>query len=238
MGGLISDSARALFGVHVHFYVVAWLFVTILLVCLGPMFVQVAPKLYGPPARLAANDPMRVALWSVGFVGLLILAVLVAAATVVAAVPLLVVLLAWAFGAGFVGYFAMSWLIGERILVRARGLDTAPPPWLSTLVGLGVVRGLRLVPLVGGMLHACVVLAGCGACAAVTWRLVLGWHRRRMPDVEQFQGETLVEWYPDGDPEDGRPSIQTGRPVVGNIRGEEDRKPTGSDDVDEDSSPS
>ncbi len=234
MGSLISDAARALFGVGVGFSFVAWLFVTILLVSLGPMFVQVAPRLYGPPARQAGADLPRTIAWSAGFIALLLLSALVAMATVIVAAPILLVLLAWALGAGFVGYFAIAWLVGERILVRIRDLEEAPPAWLSTLVGLAVIRAVRLVPFVGGIAHAIAILLGCGACAAVSWRLAVGWHRRRMPDAKQFDGEVLVEWYPDGDPADGLPAVQTGRPVLGNIRGEEDRA---ASDADEDSSP-
>jgi hypothetical protein len=234
MGSLIADTARALFGLGA-FHLIAWVFVSILLLSMGPMFVQVAPKLYGPPAKLAANDPMRMVWWSAGFIALLLLTTLVAMATVIVAAPVLLVLLVVAFATGFVGYFALAWLIGERILVRTRSLQVAPPAWLSTLVGLIVIRIVRLVPVVGGMIHALVIIAGCGACAAVSWRLALAWHRRRMPDAQQFAGETLVEWYPDGDPADGRPAVQTGRPVLDNVRGEEDR--ARRSDVDEDSSP-
>lgn len=229
MGSLVSDVTRALLGLGTDLSLIAWGFVTVLLVAIGPMLVHVGPRVFGPPARLAAAEPTRVTGWSFAFVLSLTVSALLAMALAIVAAPVLLLLLTWALGAGFVGYFAMAWLLGDRIAAWS-GAAQAPPPWLAALLGLVVIRLVRLVPFVGGLLHAVVILAGCGAVTAVTWRLALAWHRRRMPDAQQFAGEVLVEWYPDGDPEDGRPAVQTGRPVVGNIRGEEDRVQREDDD--------
>lgn len=229
MGSLVSDVTRALLGIGTELSLLAWALVTVLLVAIGPLLVQVGVRVFGPPARLVAAEPARAAGWSVGFVALLAASMLVAMALSILAAPAALLLAAWALAAGFIGYFAVAWLVGER-LAAALGASSAPAPWLATLAGLVVIRLARLVPFVGGLVHALVVLAGCGACAAVSWRLAIAWHRRRMPDAEQFAGELLVEWYPDGDPEDGRPAVQTGRPVVGNIRGEEDRVREDEDD--------
>lgn len=222
MGALIGDITKALIGTSSQFSIIVWFFVTTLIVFIGPFLVQVAPTIYTPVARSIAVQPEKVMAWSVSFIAVVCVALLIAMATAIFAAPLLVILFMWILCAGFVGYFATAYLLGEKLLIKLE-LSNTPKPWMATAVGLLVVRLVRLIPFIGGPIHAIFVLAGFGAASAMSWKVFLSWHKRRMPDAKQFDGETLIEWYPDGDPQDGKPAINTGRPIIGNLRGDEDK---------------
>lgn len=199
------------------FSLLLWAYVTVLLLVVGPTFVQVAPKVIDPPARLLATDPVRVAAWMpISVIGSFLLTLFLLI-TVFGAMlmPILAILV------GMAGYLAMGRLVGERI-GHAIGIAEVAP-WLAALLGIGVLRLVRLVPVLGAPAHSLLVWIGFAAASCASVAMARAWYRRRLPDEEQFRGETLVEWYPDGDPADGRPSTGTGRPVLGNIRGEEDR---------------
>jgi hypothetical protein len=201
-----------------------WAYVTVLLLLVGPVFVQVAPQVVDPPARLLATDPVRVVAWMPissigGFLLTIVLVITIFGAMLMPIAALLV---------GMAGYLALARLVGELSLARL-GLLSAPP-WLSGAAGIIVLRLVRLVPFVGAAGHSLLVWLGFAAASCTTVRMAVGWYRRRLPDERQFLGETLVEWYPDGDPVDGRPSIGTGRPVLENIRGDEDRPPRIADE--------
>lgn len=212
---LFADLGRIALGLS-QFSWLGWAYVSLLLLVVGPTFVQVAPRVVDPPARLMATDPLRVALW-------LPLSFLALFATTIALfitifgamlMPIVALML------GLAGYLSLARLLGERV-VGWLGVATAPP-WLAAFVGIALLRVLRLTPFVGAAAHSLVAWIGFAAATCMAVRGLLQWHRRRMPDVVQFRGETLVEWYPDGDPEDG-PSVGTGRPVLDNVRGEEGR---------------
>ncbi len=90
------------------------------------------------------------------------------------------------------GYVGISQAIAARLVGR----------WDSLLAGIGwtllvllVLRALRLVPLVGGVLQGVIVWLALAAGTMVTWDLVRSWHARRMPDAEQFP-EGVIEWNP------------------------------------------
>lgn len=190
---------------------------TVLLLITGPVFVQVAPKVVDPPARLVATDPVRVVLWMPLSVIALVAVTVAVFITIIGAMlmPIIAILV------GLAGYLALARLLGERVWVWVTGAAAAP--WVAAVVGIIGLRLVRLVPFIGALAHSLIVWIGFAAASAVTVRAAWAWHRRRMPDIVQFRGETLVEWYPDGDPADGKPSFGSGRPVVGNVRGDEDR---------------
>jgi hypothetical protein len=215
---LFVDMGRIALGLTAFSWL-AWAYVSVLLLVVGPVFVQVAPKVVDPPARLIATDPLRVLVWMpLSFVALFVTTILLAI-TIFGAMlaPILAVML------GLAGYLAIARLLGERTTATLLAAGSAVPPWLAAFVGIALLRLLRAVPYVGAAAHSLVAWVGFAAATCMAVRGARAWHRRRMPDVVQFKGETLVEWYPDGDPADGKPSIGTGRPVVDNIRGEEDR---------------
>lgn len=195
---------------------ILWAYVSVLLLVVGPVFAQVAPQVVDPPARLIATDPVRVTIWMPLSVLLLFFGTIALVITIFGAMlmPLVAVLV------GMAGYLAIARLLGEQVGTRL-GMS-AVAPWLAALIGISLLRLLRLVPIVGAAAHSLVAWVGFAAAACVSVHLARQWYRRRMPDERQFRGEMLVEWYPDGDP-DGGPSVGTGRPVLGNVRGDEDR---------------
>lgn len=212
--GMFVDAAQVALGLTTFSWL-AWAYVTVLLLVVGPTFVQVAPKVVDPPARLIATDPMRVAVWMPLSIGLFAGATIVLMITIFGAVlaPIGAAML------GMAGYLAISRLLGERLLAPlARG---AVAPWLASLAGIAVLRVVRLVPYVGAPAQSLVLWVGMAATTCIAVRMGRQWWRRRLPDEVQFRGETLVEWYPDGDPTDGRPSVGSGRPVLDNVRGNE-----------------
>lgn len=211
---LFVDIGRVALGLT-PFSLLLWAYVSVLLVLVGPVFVQVAPKVIDPPARLLAADPVRVTIWMpISLIGsfLLTIALII---TIFGAmlVPILAILV------GMAGYLALGRLIGEVVARRFGAGDV--PPWLAALVGIALLRLVRLVPILGAPTHSLLIWIGFSAASIATVRMAWSWHKRRLPDAVQFRGETLVEWYPDGDPVDGRPAPGTGRPVLENLRGDE-----------------
>lgn len=195
-----------------------WAYVSVLLLVVGPVFAQVAPQVVDPPARLLATDPVRVVLWMpISTIGAFLLTI-VLVITIFGAMlmPIAAILV------GMAGYLALARLLGELGLARV-GVAAAPP-WLAAAAGIVAMRLVRLVPFVGAAAHSLLAWIGFAAASCIAVRAARAWHKRRLPDEVQFRGETLVEWYPDGDPADGRPSIGTGRPVLDNVRGDEDRQ--------------
>ncbi|MCW2922047.1 MAG: hypothetical protein JWL76_1921 [Thermoleophilia bacterium] len=199
----------------------SWLlfaYVSVLLLIVGPVFAQVAPQVVDPPARLIATDPVRVTIWLPLSVLLLFFGTIALVITIFGAMlmPIVAILI------GMAGYLAIARLVGERIGAWL-GM-AAVPPWLAAALGIVALRAVRLVPVVGAAAHSLVAWVGFAAATCASVHLAKQWYRRRLPDARQFRGEMLVEWYPDGDPAEG-PSVGTGRPVLGNVRGDEDRAP-------------
>jgi hypothetical protein len=195
-----------------------WAYVSVLLLVVGSVFVQVAPKVVDPPARLLAVDPVRVAVWMPLSI-LLLLAVTIGLFITIFGVMLAPIL---ALLVGMAGYLAIGRLLGERVVAGLRGGEV--PPWAAAFVGIALLRALRAVPVLGAPAHSLVVWVGFAAASCVAVQMARQHWRRRLPDRVQFEGETLVEWYPDGDPADGKPAAGTGRPVLDNVRGDEDRE--------------
>lgn len=193
-----------------------WAYVSVLLLIVGPVFVQVAPRVVDPPARLVATDPVRVVLWMPLSVLLLFFGTIALVITIFGAMlmPIIAILV------GMAGYLAIGRLIGERFGATLGIRDVAP--WLAAVLGIALLRLVRLTPIIGAAAHSFIAWIGFAAATCISVRMARQWYRRRLPDARQFRGETLVEWYPDGDPAEG-PSVGTGRPVIDNVRGEEDR---------------
>lgn len=220
---LFVDLARVALGLTAFSWLL-WAYVSVLLLVVGPVFVQVSPRLVDPPARLIAVDPLRVAVWmplsTIGLVAVTTLLLITIFGAML--MPIIAIMV------GLVGYLAVGRLLGERAIVAMRGGEV--PPWAAAFIGIALLRALRAVPYVGAPAQSLVAWVGFAAASCVLVRSAHRYWQRRLPDHVQFRGETLVEWYPDGDPVDGKPSIGTGRPVLDNVRGEEDRRPPPSDD--------
>ncbi|MCW2928739.1 MAG: hypothetical protein JWM86_2707 [Thermoleophilia bacterium] len=205
-----------------------WSYVTVLLLVVGPVFTHVAPQVVDPPARLLATDPVRVVIWMplsiLGTIACTILLIITIFGAML--LPVAAILVAMA------GYLALARLLGEAIGRRV-GV-AAVPAFAASFIGIVAMRIVSAVPIVGTAAHSLLVWIGFAAASCISVRAGVQWYRRRLPDEVQFRGETLVEWYPDGDPADGRPSTGTGRPVLGNVRGNEDRAPRLDDAADGD----
>ena len=214
---LFVDLGRVALGLTTFSWL-AWSYVTLLLLVVGPVFVQVAPKVVDPPARLIATDPLRVALWMPLSALLLVVGTIALIITIFGAIlaPIAAIMLTLG------GYLGFARLLGERTAATL-GWRGEVPPWAAAFIGIALLRLLRVVPFVGAAAHSLVLWIGFAAAMCVAARMGRQWWRRRLPDRVQFRGETLVEWYPDGDPDDGKPSTGTGRPVLDNVRGDEDR---------------
>jgi hypothetical protein len=210
-------------GIGLHFNALVWALVTLVFVLVGPFIVTVSPKVMEPPAVLLAKHPNRVAIWLGGslvatFATILFLFITIVGAPAASLVPVFVLL------ATLAGFFAFARLIGDSLLRRATSM-ALPPPWAAVLVGIILLRLVRVIPFIGAAAFSVVLWIGYAAMCAVTWDRLRSWHRRRMPDAKQFRGETLVEWYPQGDPRDGKPAVGTGAPIVANVRGDEPDPP-------------
>ncbi|MCW2950501.1 MAG: hypothetical protein JWN41_1514 [Thermoleophilia bacterium] len=228
MTSLLRDVLHLMLGIGLTFRPMVWALVTLVLLLVAPLVVTVSPRVMDPPGVLLAKFPERVAAWLGGslvltFATMLFLFVTIVAAPAAFLVPVFVVV------ATLGGFFAFARIVGD-VLVRRFASGTSPPPWAAVCVGIVVLRLVRVVPFAGAALFSVVLWIGYAAMCAVTWDAARSWHRRRMPDARQFHGETLIEWYPQGDPADGKPAIGTGAPVLGNVRGDErDKMPTDDD---------
>lgn len=222
MGPLVGDVLRVALGIDTPFSWALWAFVTVVVLVVGVTMGVATPGVIDPVAVQAGSRPNRVLLWMplsvLAFLGL----VLFLAVTIVG-IPFAGMLVPVFLVTAGLGYIALARLLGDR-LVRRLGSGGDVHPAVAMLVGLLLLRALRLVPFIGAAAHSLVGWYGLAATTVVAWDVAWSWHRRRMPDAEQFAGETLVEWYPDGDPDDGRPSVGTGRPVLDNVRGDEGQR--------------
>src|SRR5262249_42089792 len=91
------------------------------------------------------------------------------------------------------GMIAFGLLVGDR-LGRGSGVQLKPLP--AALLGVTVLRLIRLIPVAGGVLSGLISWFCLAAVVVVAWDIGNSWYRRRMPDHEQFRGEDLIEWPP------------------------------------------
>lgn len=192
MGELLRDVMSFAVGTATQFSLSIWLFMTLLLIGVGVVMILALPQLFEPIAVEIALRPGRVVAWiPISLIGVpLVIALLMA--TIVAA-PLSVVavfvLAIWTVG----GYMSLAYVMGDRI-ARASGRDV--PPYVALIIGLVVIRMLRLLPIIGASLHSLIVLIALAATCAVGWDMLRSWHKRRLPDHVQFRDENLTEWNP------------------------------------------
>lgn len=219
MISLLKDVLNLMLGIGVPFRPLVWALVTLVLLLVGPLVVTVSPRVMDPPGVLLAARPERVAAWLGGSLLMVFGTIFFLAITIVGFAGIVLVPVFVALGV-IGGFFAFARVVGHTLLRRYASIDS-PVAWMSVILGIVVLRLVRVVPFIGAAAFSLVLWIGFAAMCAVAWEQLRSWHRRRMPDKQQFRGETLVEWYPEGDPVSGRPSVGTGTPVVGNIRGDE-----------------
>lgn len=134
----------------------AWLAVSLLALAVGLMLLWLAPGLSGRAAevartRLAASAAVGLA----PAIGIPLLAAL--SVLTIIGIPLGLGLGLALFPIYAVGYAAAGWVLGRRILPESRR------PLLALAAGLGVLRLLALVPLLGGLVGFVATVVGLGA---------------------------------------------------------------------------
>jgi hypothetical protein len=167
-----------------------WLLATCSLLVLVPLAVVATGPLVDPVAVLVALSPSRAARMALLAIAASALAFFLLVASWFGT-PLAIALAVVAVVVFLYGYAGVCVAIGDRAL-RSVGIDA--PMWLASIVGVVVLRVLRLVPVVGGIAHAAVAFIGFGAASAALTDKAVSWHRRRLPDEEQFAGERITEW--------------------------------------------
>lgn len=143
--------------------VALWLAATISLFLLGALLLAFAPRGMDAIARVWDSGKGTSALWGVVIlIGLPLGAVLLMATLV--GIP---------FGIGTLLALALLYSIGYVIGVWAFGRSIVREPrsrWLSFLAGFAIVRLLGLIPIVGGIVTAVVLVVGLGLAAVTIWR--------------------------------------------------------------------
>jgi hypothetical protein len=144
-------------------WIALWLAVTVSTLVLGLLLLWLAPR-----ALEAAWGSARTALWpAIGwglalFFGIPIIAV-VALITLVG-IPFGIGLLLALLPLYAVGYTTAAWLLGRRILPATRGRVVV------FVAGLGILRLLALIPILGGLVWFAATVLGLGALLVALWR--------------------------------------------------------------------
>lgn len=173
------------------FSVTIWLMFTGLLLLGGAVLTAVAAPVIDPIAVELVVRPGRVQRWlPISLLGSILLFMLLIV-TIVGS-PLAVIF-AFACGIGaFLGYIALSLVVGNRIATR---FGWKLSPWQLTMVGIILIRLVRLIPYAGGVLSLVWLWIAYAAMCAVAWDHIWSWHKRRLPDDVQFKDESnLIEW--------------------------------------------
>jgi hypothetical protein len=141
----------------------AWLAVSISILVLGVLFLVLAPRA-ADAIELAARTALGPSLgWGlIMLIGLPILAI-VAFITLVG-IPFgfglgLALFLIFAFG-----YTMSAWILGRRFVTEPRSR------FVAFLVGLLILRGLALIPIVAGIVGFLAAVVGLGAIVVAIWR--------------------------------------------------------------------
>ena len=190
MSALLRELGEFALGLSGDLSLTVWLLITLVVVLTGTILSVVARPVIDPVAVIVALEPGAAAVWMfVSAAAVPLLTMLLVYSLV--GIPLAVLgVLAVALGAGL-GYLAVAIVLGDR-LTRAVGRPLHPAA--AMLVGIALLRLVRLVPFVGAPIHSLAAWFGFGAVSLLSWRLLVSFHRRRMPDNEQFAGEQLIEW--------------------------------------------
>lgn len=143
--------------------VALWLAATVSLFLLGALLLAFAPRAMDAVATVWETGKGSAALWGlVMLFGLPLFALL-----------LLFTLVGIPFGIGTLLALALLYSIGYVFGAWAFGRAIVGPPrsrWVSFLAGFAIVRLLGLIPIVGGMVTAVVLVVGLGLAAVTIWR--------------------------------------------------------------------
>jgi hypothetical protein len=190
MGRLIHDLFSIAFGTQWPFSFPVWAFVSAMLISCAAVLTAATPQLVSPITVEAMARPTRVAMWTFLAAPITVFGTIVLAFTGVGA-PIAVISIFLCLGMIVVGTSACLAGISAQVF-RMNGMVLQP--WAAALVGMSVLRLVRLIPYVGAPVQSLVLLIGFSAAFVVAMDAARSWHARRMPDAKQFEGEHLIEW--------------------------------------------
>jgi hypothetical protein len=145
------------------FAVGLWLAVTVSALALGLVMVWLFPRALEATWSAAQSSLGAVIAMGVGlFLGLPIAALLVA--VTVFGLPLAIGLFLALLPLGALAYVTSAWLLGRRILGPGRGRVVA------LLLGMGILRAIALIPVLGGLVGLLATAFGAGALGMAAWR--------------------------------------------------------------------
>jgi hypothetical protein len=162
-GEIVSDvvpwmpapEARAPFESDAHLlWRLAWDVVVLLIFLIFPVRTRMALD------RLERHPGLSVATGTLGFVGVLPLAVLLFVSVIL--IPLIPIEFVALIGGVCVGTAALSLLVGRRLCELLNPSQT-PAPLTALVVGLALLTAAELVPVIGTMVMVLVALIGLGA---------------------------------------------------------------------------
>jgi cytoskeletal protein CcmA (bactofilin family) len=140
-----------------------WIAVSVSALVLGLLLLWLAPRALAAAFAAASTSIGPTIGWGlVLFFGLPILAVI--ALVTLVGIPLGVALLLALLPLYAIGYTTSAWLLGRRLVGPPRGRV------LAFLAGLGILRLLALIPIVGGIVWFAATVVGLGALLVATWR--------------------------------------------------------------------
>ena len=140
-----------------------WIAVTVSALVLGLLLLWLAPRALDAAFAAASTSLGPVIGWGLLlFFGLPILAVI--ALVTLVGIPLGVALLLALLPLYAVGYTTGAWLLGRRLVGPPRARI------LAFLAGLGILRVLAIIPILGGIIGFAAVVLGLGALLVAIWR--------------------------------------------------------------------
>jgi hypothetical protein len=147
-----------------------WIAVTVSALVLGLLLLWLAPRALDAAFAAASTSLGPVIGWGLLlFFGLPILAVI--ALVTLVGIPLGVALLLALVPLYAIGYTTGAWLLGRRLVGPPRARV------LAFLAGLGILRVLAIIPILGGIIGFAAVVVGLGALLVAIWR-----SRREYPE--------------------------------------------------------
>lgn len=193
MRALAHDLFALATGYAGGFHLSIWLAVTATFMLATVVAVGVGRRVVDPVVLVIAASPLRVAKWMILSLVIYPVAFVFLVYTWVG-IPLAVVVACTTPFLAALGYVALAFVVGDRL---ARGAGRRLPPVAAALLGVLLLRCVRLVPFhLGAMANSLIMLFAFAAVTALGWDLSRSWYRRRLPDEVQFEGEDLIEWHP------------------------------------------
>jgi hypothetical protein len=152
------------FGAFLAIHIAVWLAVTLSSLALGLVLLWLAPRVADAAFAVARDDPGPAIGWGAALFFGLPIAAIVALVTLVG-IPLGVTLLLALLPLFAIGYVTSGWLLGRAIVTSPeRGR------FRVFLAGWTILRGIALVPFLGGLAGLGATVFGLGVLTVAVWR--------------------------------------------------------------------